>query len=166
MAWLHAVGANRRRMVRIACTCARLVLPYVPPHEKNALVAIEATERWCDCSDKTTAARISTEAQTASYAANTTLYAAGVNLPSFDTTTRAIRAAINAAFAGTHAAYNASRNYALRAVTHTVVVAENEGNATEVLLQCADIVRKHFTPQEVHELTLKTLAQKTEEALV
>lgn len=40
---------KRRKLVLIACKCARLALPYVEKDEKRPLEAIETAEAWAKC---------------------------------------------------------------------------------------------------------------------
>ena len=54
MLWLagRLAGDNqspsRRKLVLVACECARLALPFVPPGELRPLRAIEAAEKWAE----------------------------------------------------------------------------------------------------------------------
>lgn len=60
---------NRKRLVLVACECARLALPYVEKGEARPLQAIEMAERWANGDDTVTLEMVRAAANAAAYAA-------------------------------------------------------------------------------------------------
>lgn len=105
MLWLLArvvsYGSDdHRALVRTACACARLVLPYVPVGETRPLAAIEAAEEWADGHVEIAAVRAAvSSAYAAAYAAFA--YASYYAYAAFAYAATSAYAATYAAFAAT-----------------------------------------------------------------
>jgi hypothetical protein len=126
MLWYLAKrGFDRKRLVLIACKCARLGLKYVPKKEKRPLKAIQTAEAWATGKDGVTLGDVRAAAR-AAYAANAA-YAAY---------------AANAA----RAAYAANAAYAAYAAANAAYTSG------ETLVRCADIIRKQVSAKEAVEL--------------
>ena len=108
---------SRKKLVYVACQCARLALPYVPKGEGRPLKAIETAEAYVK--GDATLDDVRTDAAAAADAA----YAAAADAAA------AAAAAADAAYAADAAAAAAYAAYAKR---------------KEILKQCADIVRQHY----------------------
>jgi len=116
MLWLAArVGVERPTLVKAAAACARLSFVYVKEGEIRPLKAIEAAEAWAENPTEENRKAADAAAYAAAYAAYDAAYAA------YDAAYAAYAAA-NAAYAAAYAAAKLS----------------------EILKQCADIVRKHY----------------------
>jgi len=78
MLWLirkTTEGEDRKKLVIVACQCARLALPYVPADEERPLRAIETAERWARGEGNITLNDVR-DAADAAYAAAYAAYAA------------------------------------------------------------------------------------------
>ena len=87
---------QRKKLVIVACQCARTALKYVPEDEKRPLKAIQITEAWAN-NDPTVTLGDVRNAGDAAYATDAAAYAA----------TYAVCTADAAAYAATYAAYAA-----------------------------------------------------------
>ena len=127
MLWLAArLGVDSKLLVKAACACARLALPYVPAGENRPLAAIETAEKWAD--GKATIEDVKA-ARGAAYAAYAAAYASYATADA----AYAVRAAY-AAHAAVRAADAAVRAvYTTRAKEYAVYVA--------TLQECASLVR-------------------------
>lgn len=132
--WFAArLRVNHKRVVYVACQCARLELPYVPAGEDRPRQLIELVEAWCRGEVTTERMRIaaySTYADANAYAA----YSAAI-------------AAYDATYGYDNDAYAADVAYAVTyAVTSAADAhanAEDADNArANTLRQCADLVRQ------------------------
>ena len=124
------MSAARRPIVRIACQCARLALPFVRAGETRPLAAIELTERWAHGDDTVTLAEI--RVYTSYAAAEAAAYAVYTASSAAYAAAAAVYAsyAANAAAAAVYAAYAADAAY-----------ADARANA---LALCADFVRREY----------------------
>lgn len=111
-------GPERRRLVKVACQCARLALPRLPEWETRPLRAIETAERWARGEEGVTL----DDVQKAADAASRASYASAAA----DAADAAADAAC-AAYGAVAASYAAA--YAARRAT---------------LRQCADLVRAEY----------------------
>ena len=69
-------SASLKKLVLIACSCARLALPYVKMGECRPLIAIEIAERWAHTKNRITSKEIkSASTASASAAASAPAYA-------------------------------------------------------------------------------------------
>jgi len=128
-------GPERRRLVRVACQCARLALLYVQASETRPLRAIETAERWANGDESVTLAEVraaydaaadaAAAASAASYAAYYAAYAAAA----------AADAAADAAVAYAAAAAAAAAAYAAYAAAAA---------RSQMLARCAEIVRAEY----------------------
>ena len=119
---LGRIKVDRKRLVLCCCECARLSLKYVPENENRPRIAIETAEKWAKGE-----ASIE-EVRAAAYAAadaDAAAYAAAADAAAY-------AAAAAAAYA-----------YAAAAVAPYAAARSN------TLKQCADIVRKHFTFNDI-----------------
>ena len=159
MLWLLGKRINKtgsqqhRRLVRIACKCARLALPCVPDDDLQPLRAIELTERWAAggaVSQETlrdVAEAVADAACAAAYAANATnaAYAAWA-VADAACAAYAADAAINAANAAWAAANATNAAYAADAAINAAYAAgAHDSNTLDVkgaIRRCANIVRE------------------------
>ncbi len=161
MLWLagkqagEAGSEKRKRLVLAACECARLSLSYVSASEERPLTAIETAERWANGDGTITlatvrhashAAHAANDAPHAAHAAADTAYAGTAHV----STDAANAAAYTAAYAG-YAAYAAA--YSGDAASYSGYDAAYGAAAarTNILKQCADIVRKYYPVAPVLE---------------
>ena len=137
MLWLLArLDADRQRIVRAACQCARLALPYVPSDELRPLAAIETAEAWTR--GEATLVQVNAAAA-AAYAAAYAAYAYAYDAYTY---------AYDAAAAAAAAAYDAY-TYAYDAADAAAYAADAADAAayaarTSTLARCADLVRVEF----------------------
>lgn len=123
---------SRKRLVRCACACARLSLPYVMPGDERPLRAIETAERWVNGDDSVTL----DDVRTAAWAAGTTAWAAAGTVWAAGATAWAAAGTAWAAGAAAWAAWAAA--------------CADAGVATRK--QCPAIVRQHYpSPPVPHE---------------
>jgi len=118
-------GPERRRLVRVACQCARLALLYVQASETRPLRAIETAERWANGDESVTLAEVR-----AAYDAAADAAAAAASAASYAAYVAAAYAAYAAAAAAAAAAYAA---YAAAAAARS-----------QMLARCAEIVRAEY----------------------
>lgn len=118
---------SRKKLVLVACQCARLGLPYVAKGEVRPLRAIETTEAWARGEGHVTLKDVK----------NAAAYAAACAADAAHAATTAAYAATAAAYAAAHAAYAADA----AAYAAAYAAACDFG----VLKRCADIVRGHYT---------------------
>ena len=134
---LHQLWASthvtRQRLVACACECARLALHHVPADEHRPRIAIDTAEAWCRGEAPVEQLRV---AQSDAYAA----YAASA---------ATLASAAFAARAAYVAAHDASTLAALAADEAAYAAADAGDSRLRVLAQCADIVRKHFTLEDL-----------------
>jgi len=124
MLWLigkTTEGKDRKKLVIVACQCARLALPYVPANEERPLKAIEPAERWARGEGNITLNDVMDVANVAyvAYAANVVAYAVYA----------AVDAAVDAANVADAAADAANVADAAR---------------KKIYKQCADIIRAEY----------------------
>jgi hypothetical protein len=116
----------RKPLVRAACECARLALPYT--NSKRALACIKTAEEWTG--GEATCERVrstTTSYDAAAYAADAAAYA---------------DAASGGNVSGSVAAYAAA---AANCAAYAVACADPATDVRRLVLgQCADIVRKHY----------------------
>ncbi len=122
----------RKKLVLIACRCARLSLPCVKKGEKRPRKAIETAEAWAHGGVGVTLEDVRTAAA-AAYAAYAAAYAA----------------AAYAAYAAAYAAYAAhAAAYAAHAAAYAAYAAADATDAADArwstLKKCADIVREYY----------------------
>ena len=161
MLWYAAkVDIDRKLLVKAACACARLALPYLPSDELRPARAIETAERWIDggatveeVRNAAEAARATADAYAAAAAAYTTTdaaaasaydtaaaYAAEVARATADAYAAAADAAAAAAYTTTDAA--AASAYAADAYAAEVASATAAAYARNIISKkCSDIVR-------------------------
>ena len=143
--WLaHTVAreqgsAGHRRLVLVACQCARVSLPHVRVGETRPLAAIDAAERWARGEEGVTAEQVRAAASAANAAA--AAYAASAAADAAYTAA--------AAYAAADAAYTAAAASAASAAAVAAYAADARSARTRVLAQCADLVRAEFTATEV-----------------
>ena len=134
MLWLAGhLDIDRKVLVRAACACARLALPFVPADETRPLKAIEAAEAWTRGEatiEDVRAARVARVARAAALAAAAACAAAEAAWAC-----AAAEAAWAVAYAAVCAAAEAARGAAL----------------ASKLAECADIVRKHVPYELIAE---------------
>lgn len=123
-------SAAHRRVVLTACACARLTLKYIPVGEDRPRKAIETAEAWARRRKGVTLDNVRAAADDATdavYAANANAY---------------VYAAAHASYAAIYA------SYAAHAAAYAAAAYDAE--RTDMLKQCAAIVRKYIpTPPEV-----------------
>ena len=130
----HRRGIDRKRLVSVACKCARLALRYVPAGEQRPRIAIDTAEALCRGE--------ATAEQVLRVRYDTYDLGAG-------TRARAIAGAVAAAagaiaHASATSAYDVA-TYAAYAAASAANLDEAEDARRSVLAETADIVRKHFT---------------------
>jgi hypothetical protein len=169
MLWLlgklsgRAWGEGRKPLVLVACQCARLALPYTK--DPRVLKCIETAEAWtrgeATQEELRAAAAAAADAAYDAYAAANAAYAAAyAAYAAYDAAYAAYAAAYAAydaaydaayaAYAAAYAAYDAA--YAAYDAAYAAYAAANAAYAaayaaaklSEILKQCADIVRKHY----------------------
>ena len=129
--WIERVGRGesgsdeRRRLVAVACRCARLALPHVQGGEDRPRLAIETAERWAAGDPQITPAMV--------------LAAAG-----------AAWAAAWAAGAAGDAAGAAWAAWAARAAAGAARAAAGAAEA-DILRRCADLVRAEYPAPPVRQ---------------
>ncbi len=132
MLWLAAkMDVDRKRVVLVACECARLSLKFVSKGEDRPLKAIETAEKWAKGESGITLEQVRTAADAAAYAA----YAADA----------AADAADAAAYAAYAAAYAADATYAAAYAAYAATSAAR----FSTLKKCATIVRRHIKFSDV-----------------
>ena len=131
MLWYASLQDNvaRKRLVWVACQCARLSLKHVPDGENRPRIAIETAEAW------TRGDAILREVRAAAYAADDAAYAADAA-----DAADAAYAAANAA----DAAYAAYAAYAAACAAANAAYAANAATETATLAECARIVRREW----------------------
>lgn len=125
-------SAAHRRVVLTACACARLTLKYIPVGEDRPRKAIETAEAWARRRKGVTLDNVraaADDATDAADAANAYVYAAAISTYAAIYATYA--AIIYASYAAHAAAYAA---------------AAYDAERTDMLKQCAAIVRKYIPP--------------------
>jgi hypothetical protein len=133
-------SAARKRLVWVACQCARLALPNVPAGETRPLRAIEVAEAWTR--GEGTLKEVRAAAAAAAYAADADAAYAAAYAADADAAYAAAYAAD--ADAADAAAYAAAAAY----VAYAAYAADAAADA--VRQQCADLVRAEWpTPPEV-----------------
>ena len=125
---------EHKKLVLIACQCARLALPYVQGVEKRPLKAVETVEAWAKGDTSISMRDLKAAGAGAAGAAEAAAWAAGA-------AARAAGAAARAAWATAWAAGAAA--WAARA-TWATAWAAGAAEAT-ALKKCADIVREHYS---------------------
>ena len=139
---------GRKKLVWVACQCARLALPYVKKGEDRPLKAIETAEAWA------TGNAAIDDVRDAADAAADAAYAAA------DATTDAAVYAADAAYAAYAAAGAAA--YAAYAAAYAT-------GRKKTLKQCADIVRDQYPAESVEAqltyLRCQLLADEINDAL-
>jgi hypothetical protein len=131
MLWIAAkVTYDRKQLVRAACECARLALPYVKKGELRPLRAIEIAEAWtkgeATLEDVHSAASAADDASAVDDAAYAAAYAA---------------------FSAAHAAFSTFYPaYASYAADDAYAAASYDATKEKVSKQCADIARKYYQP--------------------
>jgi hypothetical protein len=119
--WAERTGVDRRLVVRAACACARLALPYVPEGEDRPRLAIETAEAWAR--------------------GEATLDYVRAARHALDDDDLLADDATYAAYAAAHATEEC--NYARDAASFASVAAAKDGAAyNATLAQCADLVRE------------------------
>ena len=143
MLWLLAHKVEQgskyhKKIVRVACECARLALKYVPEGEERPRIAIETAEKW---SGGMATLR---EVEDAAYAAS--VYAASADAAS------ASADAADAASASAYVAYAAYAADAAAAASAAAASAYAEAERENILAVCADIVRKAFSVYDIYRV--------------
>jgi hypothetical protein len=156
------LGIDKKMIVKAACQCARLTLPYTK--DPRVLKCIEVTELWCigqiDISAVRHAATAADAAATAADAAYAAAAATAADAAAADAAYAAATAAATAATAAAadaaYAAYAADAAYAAAtaataaayaataaatAATAAAATAAADAAHFKILQQCADIVR-------------------------
>lgn len=142
MLWLAASMPDRKPVVRAACACARLALPYVQAGEMRPLKAIDMAECWVGDDGVATPDQLNLAADAAFDAAYASAY------------TRSAAFAADAAFRAAALTFfdaHALAHTAAYTATDTANAALYAANAkrTETLAQCADIVRQHISAEMI-----------------
>jgi hypothetical protein len=145
MLWLMGKAAggprsqSRRRLVLVACACAREALPLVRKGEGRPLAAIELAERWARGERGISISDLRAAAD-AAYAAYAYAAAAAARAAYAATAAAAATAAYAAAAyaAAAYAAAAAAAAYAAAAAAAAATYARAQMRA-----RCADIVRQH-----------------------
>ena len=161
----HARGVDRRQLVLATCKCARLALCYVPDGEHRPRLAIEAAEAWCRGEATTehlkqariaanhvgTAAAGAADAAAADAAYADAAYAAATAVSAAAATAVPAAAAVSAAAAAADyaSASAAAASYASASAAAAANLDAAEDSRRSVLAQCADIVRAHFTLEDL-----------------
>lgn len=137
----HARGIDRKRLVSVACECARLALRYVPAGEQRPLIAIETAEAWCR--GEATMEQL----KQAREAAN----CVGTAVGALAATAAVDAAYADAAYADAAAAADyaaasaAAAAYASASAAAVANLDDADASRLRSLAAMADIVRKHFT---------------------
>jgi len=131
---------NRMKLTLVACECARFALPFVEKGEKRPLKAIETAEKWTRGEPDITYQMVRSAAYTAHTAYNTWTACA---LASYAAAHAAYSAVAAAAYAAV-AAEDVADAYAVAAAPIPYAWAADANTKTQILKQCADIVRKHY----------------------
>lgn len=132
MLWYaERVGVELRRLVWVACQCARLTLRHVPDGEPRPRRAIEAAEAWAEGRDWVTLADVRAAAAEAAAAAR------------WAETTAPWPA--EAAWAAAEAAWaSEAATFAAEAATAAAEAAHTEVAEADVLAECATICRREW----------------------
>jgi hypothetical protein len=141
--WLILFAAEEestphKLIVKAACQCARLALPYVKQGELRPLKAIETTERWLE--DKATIDEVRLAAYATYSAADTANAAAYATYSAASAANAADAAAAYAAYAANAAYYVTVAAYSA-AYSVAVAAAYTANSKKEMQLKTADIVR-------------------------
>jgi len=131
-------GPERRRLVRVACQCARLALPYVEAGETRPLRAIEIAERWANGDESVTLAEVR-----AAYDAAADAAAAAASYASYAAYYAAYAAAADAA-AASYAAAAAADAAAADAAARSQMLAAAAAARSQMLARCVEIVRAEY----------------------
>jgi len=132
-------SVSHKKLVLVACQCARLALPYAKEGELRPLRAIEVTEAWArgEKGIRREDVRSAADAADAAYAAAASTYSAAAY---------AADAAAHAAH-GAHAASAAECAAAAADAAHATAYAATYAANTSrisILEKCADIVRDYY----------------------
>ena len=126
----------RKRLVLVACKCARLSLTSLPDGEDRPLKAVETAEQWARGEDGVSLEDVS---KASAYAVRADAYAAY---------------AAYAARAATYAATYADATYAADAIYATYAARADKKARAEALAQCTEFAREEFGWEEIYELII------------
>jgi hypothetical protein len=146
---LIKLGTDRKKIVKVACKCARLSLHLVKKGEERPRIAIETAEAWTR--GEATLGGVKKAAASA-YAAAYAAYAAYTSATATDSAAAAAYAAYAAAYAAyaaDSAADSAASAYAADSAADSAASAYAYTTAQR---QCANIVREAISFEEVQNL--------------
>ena len=141
MLWaLERLVIDRKTLVRIACDIAEPTLKFLPAGEDRPRIAIATARSWCD--------GVATPEDVANAAANA--YAAYLNYATYDA--YAANSAANSAAGAAFTAFTVTyATYVVNAAANSATYAGH----TPAKRQCADIVRKYVSAEDVEALIEK-----------
>jgi len=116
---------SRKKLVLVACECARLAWKWMPDEGRTAIIL---TEKWANGDSSISRNDLSNAAAAANAAA----------------TTNAAAAANAAAYAAAYAAAATNAAHYAAAAANAAAYAANAATKNNTLKQCANIVRKHY----------------------
>jgi len=147
-------SVSHKKLVLVACQCARLALPYAKEGELRPLRAIEVTEAWARGDEGIRREDVRKAADAAYAAAHAAAYASVYAAYAAADAADAAYAAADAAYAAAHATYAAAHaadaaDAATYAAAHAAYAAAYAAYAAatsriSTLEKCADIVRDYY----------------------